>query len=258
MKALVFVLISLTVAIGRADYTGILYQQGSNKQKQLYSFGVKTNEEGGKENIETVYRDPEGTIVVEEKSVVEGNEIQRYEIDHKQLKQHGIVEVKDGKIYFTKTAGDKTSTKEEKKGSTFVMNTNFQKFVRSQWEAISGGQTISFRYGVWDRQETVGFEVFKTGTEKLGDQEVVILKMKPSSFIIAALVKPVIFKWAADGSKLLESNGRVTPKQKDGGTFKDLDAEVVYSYPAPAAEKPAEAAAVPAEKKAAKPAKKKK
>ncbi|MFN7728679.1 MAG: hypothetical protein ACK5P7_05955 [Bdellovibrio sp.] len=70
----------------------------------------------------------------------------------------------------------------------------------------------------------------KTGEEDVSGQKALVLRMKPSSFIIAALVKPIIFKYASDGSRLLEMNGRVAPKQKSGDSFKDLDAEVVYFY----------------------------
>ena len=76
----------------------------------------------------------------------------------------------------------------------------------------------------------MGFEIFKIGAEKFDGKDAVILKMKPSCFIIAALVNPIIFEYAADGSHLLAMNGRVPMKKKSGNSWKDLDAEVVYSY----------------------------
>jgi hypothetical protein len=103
--------------------------------------------------------------------------------------------------------------------------------VKENFEALKKGDTIAFRFGVWDRQETVGFEIFKTGTEKIGDLEALVLKMKPSSFLISALVKPIFFKFSlAQPVRLLEQNGRVAPKIKSGDSYKDLDAEVVYRY----------------------------
>lgn len=230
MKAAFFVLISFFSVWTFADYTGDLFQQGSEKQKKIYTFEMHSSEADGQLNTHGIYKDLEGNIVVEEKATLQGSEIVRYEIDQKQVDQQGLIEVKEDKIFFTKTADGKTKTTDEKLRKPLVSSANFQKFVKDNWQALSKGDEVSFRYAVWDRQETVGFELFKTGMGKSGDEDVIVLKMKPSSFIIAALVKPIIFKFAADGSKLLEMNGRVPPKKKDGSTFKDLDAEVVYSY----------------------------
>lgn len=213
-----------------ADYTATVFEQGSNKGKELFKFELKSKMNGELEEVESKFTDLEGNVAIEQKVILKGSDVVRDELTQKQTNQVGLMEVKDGKIYFTKTVGEKTSTKEEKLGKTFVASSNFQKFVRDNWAQISEGKEVEFRYGVWDRQETVGFEIFKTGTEKVGDQDALVLKMKPSSFIIAALVKPIIFKFKADGSQLLEMNGRVAPKKKDGSQFKDLDAEVVYKY----------------------------
>jgi hypothetical protein len=59
---------------------------------------------------------------------------------------------------------------------------------------------------------------------------VIVAKMKPTSMIIAALVKPLYFYFDKASGKMVEFRGRVLPKLKDGDKFKDLDAETVYSY----------------------------
>jgi hypothetical protein len=230
MKVTLFLVTSIWLTLAQANYSGIIFEQGSSRKKQLYTMQVEITPKDGSEAIHTVYKDPAGVVALEEQAALQGSQLVRYEIDQKQINQKGVIEVKDGKILFSKTVDGKTSTKDEKLPTSLVTTVNFQKYVKDNWEAISTGKTVSFRYGVWDRQETVGFEIFKTGDEKLGETQATVLKMKPSSFLIAALVKPVIFKFVSDGSRLMEMNGRVAPKKKDGSTFKDLDAEVVYSY----------------------------
>jgi hypothetical protein len=242
-------------ALAHADHSGVVYEQGSNKQKVIYNFvGKITKDDGKQQTVHAVYTDPEGKEAVTDDIIMEGSNIVRDEIHQLQTNQSGIMEVKDGRIYFTKTVDGKSSTKDEKLKDTFVVSGNFQKFIKDHWQPIADGKTVSFRYGVWDRQETVGFEIFKIGAEKFDGKDAVILKMKPSSFIIAALVNPIIFEYAADGSHLLAMNGRVPMKKKSGNSWKDLDAEVIYSYTeaAPATANPTPAVAVPA----AEPAKK--
>lgn len=229
MAVITTFLTSMSVALAE-NYSGTLYEQNSQLQKKLYTMEVTESAPESGES-QSIYKDLEGNTVIEEKTKLNGAELVKFEIDHKQLQQKGIIEIKDGKAYFTKVAADgKSSTKDEKLGKTFVVAASFRKFVKANFEDLKAGKAIEFRYGVWDRQETVGFEVFKEKTEKQGDQEVVVLKMKPSSFLIAALVKPIFFKFNSDGSRLLEMNGRVGPKKKDGSSWKDLDAEVIYKY----------------------------
>lgn len=230
MKAILFVAISVLALQVKANLTGTVYEQNSNQKKILFTYVSETTSEAGLDKVHSFYKDLDGNVVIDENSVLKGSQVVKVEIDQKQVEQKGVIEVKDGKVYFTKTADGKTSTKDEKLADTFVVSANFQRFIHDHWDAISAGKTVSFRYGVWDRQETVGFEIFKTGESKMGDQPVLNLKMKPSSFIIAALVKPILFTYAADGSHLLARNGRVEPKKKDGSTYKDLDAEMVYKY----------------------------
>jgi hypothetical protein len=233
-RGLVFLLLIATFAVlpqlSRANSTGVVYEQDSKRQKELYRYQLEESAADGLDTVKTTFKDLEGQTVFEETAVLKGTEILKDEVEQRQTGQKALVEVKDGKIYFSKTANGKTTVKDEKLKPPFVMSSTFRRFVASQWPEISKGKTVSIRYGVWDRQETVGFEIFKIGEEKIGDQQAVVLKLKPSSFIIAALVSPVIFKFSSDGSKLLEMNGRVAPKKKVGTDFKDLDAEVVYSY----------------------------
>jgi len=237
----VFAVLLLTQA-SSANYSATLFEQNSKHGKKLYTFDVVDLKPDASE-VQTTYKDLDGNIVVQETATMNGSKLVKTEIDHKQLGQKGIIEIKDDKAFFTKVDKDgKSSTKEEKLGKTFVVSATFQRYVHDNWPEISGGKEVEFRFGVWDRQETVGFEVFKTGEETVDGQKALVLKMKPSSFLIAALVKPIIFTFAADGSKLLAMNGRVPPKRKDGSSWKDLDAEVTYTYADAAVAAPAASA----------------
>ncbi|MEZ0391387.1 MAG: hypothetical protein ACAH59_04175, partial [Pseudobdellovibrionaceae bacterium] len=89
MKAAVFVVISFFVLLANANYSAVLYKQGSEKQKQLYTFSVATALADGVENTHAIYKDLEGQVVVEEKATLRGSELLRLEIDQKQLGQQG-------------------------------------------------------------------------------------------------------------------------------------------------------------------------
>ncbi|PIS11813.1 MAG: hypothetical protein COT73_01880 [Bdellovibrio sp. CG10_big_fil_rev_8_21_14_0_10_47_8] len=217
-----------------AAHTGTLYEINSKRSKVLFHSEAtlippSDPAKSLREKLTITYKDPEGNLAFEQQATLEGSRLIQEEIQQKQLGQTALIEVKDGKVFFTKVVDGKESTSSEKLGGTLVTTGNFQRFVQDHWKEIAAGDTVDFRFGVWDRQETVGFKIFKIGEEKIGADQALVLKMKPTSFLIAALVDPLIFKYKADGSELLEMKGRVAPKQKVGSKWKDLDAEVVYA-----------------------------
>lgn len=226
------VLVSSLTSLSAFGYTAVMYDLKSDRKEALFKMEVTEAKVPGsaQENLRAVFQDMQGNVVIEQNVLVEGSKLIRDEISQKQLGQTGLIEVKDGMVHFSKTVDGKTTVEKEKLESTLVTAANFQRYIRENWSEIASGKTVSFRYGVWDRQETVGFKFFKVKDDKIGETPVVVVKMKPTSFIIAALVDPLEMKFTADGSKLLEMKGRVAPKRKVGDSFKDLDADVVYSY----------------------------
>lgn len=219
----------MAAATAQANFTANLYEQGSNKGKLLFTQEAVTTFADGLETLKMTYKDPAGNIIIDQTTTLKDGEIVRDEIDHKQINEKGLIEVEGDKIKFTKTAGGKTTTDTEKKKATFVISANFARFVQSRWADLMAGKTVEFRYGVWRRQETVGFEVKKTGTGQHEGTDYVTIVMKPSSFVIAAIVDPIDFKFSTDGSKLFYMNGRVPPMKQKGEKWTDLDAEVYYA-----------------------------
>jgi hypothetical protein len=213
-------------------YSGVAYEQGSNKSKKLFTYENQSETmPDGTLKITGLFKDISGKVLVQEVSILKGNDVVSYEIDHAQTGRKGKITVSGSEVSFSKTEknGDQKSDSEKLKKS-LVISSTFVKFVGSQWASIMSGKEVDVRYGVWDRAETVGFTISKTGEEKRGSEVLMKLKMEPTSFVIKALVKPIHFLFSADGTKLVEMNGRVSPKRADGGDFKDLDAEVVYTY----------------------------
>jgi hypothetical protein len=91
---------------------------------------------------------------------------------------------------------------------------------------------LKCRYVVVPRRETVGFTFAKESETASQGRAVVIIKMEPTSLIIARLVDPVFFTVEKDGQhRVLQYVGRVTPKAKAGNKWDDLDATFVFEWP---------------------------
>src|SRR6185437_9200459 len=97
-------------------------------------------------------------------------------------------------------------------------------FLRANWDALVKGDTLEARFAAMDRLETVGFKFFKSDEQKRDGRDVVIITMKPSSFIIAAIRSPMTFVFDKETKRVLEFRGQILPK-RDG---KAQDADLVY------------------------------
>lgn len=205
----------------------IIYDRSSNYQKILYQLERKEVEKQGEKIVEDIFKDPHGNIVARESFVYKGEGLLSYQLKHFQLGVNGKVSLNTQTVTFT--LGDKTS--EEDFQSNVLSKNQVVPHLYQHWNELMAGETISIRLLVVDRAETVGFKFFKEEETTYKEKQIVSIKMKPSNFIIAALVDPLIFKFEKDAPhKLLEVNGRVVPKQLVDDKWKDLDAVTVYQY----------------------------
>ncbi len=208
-----------------------IYEAGSTRNQPLFEMVREEKTDGDKTVISEVFTDPQGVEAFRSETILHGGKFVRYDLQQKQLHESAKIEAKDGKLYFEYVDHDgKTKKDDEKWNDDFVVGAILVRHVKAHWSEFLAGKEVSMRFGVPDRRETVGFKIFKDEEKKIDGRDVVIGKMKPTSVIIAAAVKPLYFYFDKADGRLIEFRGRVLPKLKDGKGWKDLDAETVYSY----------------------------
>jgi hypothetical protein len=211
------------------NYGAEVFDMG--RKNKVADFKVEGTDAAGEIKITAKFTEA-GQVLVEERVTLksENGQVVKVEIDQNQMGAKAVIEFDGKTAKFSKTEDGKTKTSDENVKGDFVVTANFQRYVNSKWKDLQAGKTVAFRFGVWDRMETVGFQVTKLKDEDVNGVKSTVLKMKPSSFIIAALVNPIEFRFNEDGSRLLEMKGRIQVKAKDGAKLKDQDGEVVYKY----------------------------
>ena len=219
-------------------YSAVLYDLKSGQTKKLYTLNIDVTPSPEGNRSQTTYRDLQGNVVVQESGLAVGDELKEYSIDRPQTGEKGKIEVRDGKVFFEyQDADGKKKTADERVKGRILTAANFTAFVRANWEVLMAGKVIPVRYAVWDRRETVGFDLQKVGEPDIKGQKAMEVRMKPSSFLIAALVDPVHLFYNQSSKSLMLMKGRVPVKQKVDGKWKDLDTETVYTMDQPSVSK---------------------
>jgi hypothetical protein len=221
-------LVFLSLSFSRASFAETLsaqiFAKPESAKEVLYNLAVETSPE----KVTLSYRDLTGNVLVEESGELSGVDIKSHSVKQNQLNTSARIERQGDKVIFTKTVDGKTSTKSENYKGSLVVASNFQRFIASKWQELKNNETVEFRFGVWDRQETVGFSLKKV-SESASPAYSMTLKMKPANFVIAALVDPLLLTFEESPSiKLRTLVGRIPVKAKEGDKFKDQDARVVY------------------------------
>ena len=227
---LLLMLLAFSQSLFAETVTADIFQQKTGFTKKLFYLDLASQEVDGQTRVLAVYKDLQGEVALTETGVFKKDLLISFEVDQKQTQEKGRIEVQGEKVLFTYEKDGKTKTAQEKLRQPLLTTANFSAFVKDHWREVTTESGVDVRFAVWFRLETVGFKIFKVKeVQKLG-QTWVQLRMKPSSFVIAALVDPLDLWYSADSKQLMEMSGRVSPKLKTGSAFKDLDSDVRYKY----------------------------
>jgi hypothetical protein len=220
-------------------FEGTLYEPGSKRQTVLYRWELWMSED--EQRRRTRFVTDKGRLAVTQKLELERGEFKKYTVIQHEADQRGVIRRTGDRIEFSYTKNGKTKTNSEDYVPNFVAGPMLVTYLQSRWEALLAGEEIKLRVGVANRTESIGFEIRKEAETRRNGEDVVVLKMKPRSFVISALVDPITFTFSRDGKTVYEVVGRSIPLRKVGRRWKPSHVEGVYSPVGPehpAAESP--------------------
>jgi hypothetical protein len=207
---------------------GTVYEKDSHRQIVLFDWKLTETKEGTALRKQTTFTAPDKSVAATEDVLVEGELPRKFTVHQNQTGETGTLEVKGKKVLFSYTKEGKTKTSEEDLEDSLVVGPTLIDYLQARKAKLLEGGKVDIRFAVLDRRETVGFSFFKVSEDTYEGKPTVTIKMEPTSFIIAALVDPLLFTFYKEDMKLLEIIGRTLPKRKDGEKWKDLDADIWY------------------------------
>ncbi len=221
--------------------TGTLYAIGSDRKTVLYTFRRIATHSGATVHVERQFYLTNGTLAAVDKVQYVSNELVSYRMQEFQARVSGAVQVapdpKDParqQICIGYGPGlNPPKGKAQDLPPDTVFDDTVYPFMMAHWDDLIRGDTVKFRFISFEWERTFGFEFVKTGESEQNGQPVVQITMQPANMIIAALVDPLIFTVEkASPHRVLSYIGRTTPRIQKGKSWKYLDAETVFNYPA--------------------------
>ena len=230
-----------TLAYDKLDFlSGTIYAKGSDEKSPLFTFTRKASRSGSTLNVLREFAYPDGKLASRQRLVYEGNDLVSIELEELQIGAQGSAKITVGpsepkkhviSFQYGKTTGGRSRSTQETVRGDALTDDMVGPFLTSHWDNLSKGEALKCRYISIPRGETVGFTFTKDSESQWHGQQVVVIKMAPSSMVIAALVNPLYFMVEKQGAhRVLRYTGRTTPKIKVGNKWSDLDAVTVFDW----------------------------
>lgn len=217
--------------------TGTIYDQTATNV--LFTFKRTATRTGTNLRVLSEYAYPDGKIAVRETLAYVGNQLASYALDDLQAGRKGGATIYAGpsnsvagKIEFTYVvANGKLEKATEALTPDTLTSDMIGPFLTEHWKELMDGREIKCRYLVIPRRETVGFIFVKNAETSWRGKPVVVISMKPTSWVIGLAVDPLVFIAEKNGSHhVLQYTGRTIPRIKFKEGWKGLNAVTVFDW----------------------------
>jgi hypothetical protein len=212
-------------------YFGSVFELDKPGTDPLYVYERRIGQDQGVPVAAHITRDTAGvTILADTATHSPDYRLIDYALLTNQLGQSGRIQVSGEQATFQLIDGGKERTRVEKLSAPVVVGPTLVGYIFKHLDQLRAGQVLPIRFAVLDRLETIGFELDAIDSAP-GQTRI---RMKASSFLLAALIDPVTFTFESNTGKLVRLEGRVPSKIRCGDRLRDLDARVEYRFVAAA------------------------
>lgn len=220
-----------------SPFTATIYD--ATATNVLFKFKRTATRSGTNLNVLREYVYPDGKLAARETVIYEGDTLVSYALDDAQTGATGRAKIlhdsrdkASGKIEFNYSVSNGRLEHATEALPPDTLNGDMVgPFIADHWEDLVNEREVNSRQLVIPRLETVGFTFVKQTETIWRGKPVVIIRMKPSSWLIGLIVDPLLFTVEKNGQhRVLQYTGRTTPKIKSKAGWKDLDAVTIFDW----------------------------
>lgn len=221
------------------QFTGTLYELGSNQKKILFTFRRTATRSGSTVQVERQFISPDGSLAAVESAVYESGQLVSFQMKEFQARISGNIQIepdpkKPGqkKIFINFNSGLESLKGEAKSlQPDTVTDDSLYPFMLAHWDELMRGEAAKFHFVSLEWEKTFGFRLVKAGETVRNGRTVEQIKMVPTNIFVAQVINPLVFTVEKEAPHhILSYIGRTTPRIKKGQSWKYLDAETVFDW----------------------------
>jgi hypothetical protein len=189
---------------------GKVFYDKLDPKEPSFTYECRRTVEGDKVHFVTTYRGKDGSPLAIDESFLKGEQLQKHIYRQNQTDEGGELVVQNAKVDFVYHTDGKTKSDSEDVQADMITSNTVGDLLWRNWDELVKGESVKTRFLLIERTESIGFKFFIDKERELNGKKVVDIIMKPSSFIIAALVRPIRITVMKDEPHwLVETDGRL-------------------------------------------------
>jgi len=243
VKALLLVLcVCSTLAYSKSviEFTGTAYEIDSEKMLYVEQHHINVNEAGEYISSEVTYSGLDGNIIaVKTLNFSQSQTMPQLTFIDKRvdanIKVDPFVNEAENKVSIISERGEKRKLSHVKitsRGAS-IIDAGFDLFVIQHWQSLLAGKTIDMDFLALTRAQYISFELEAVDMNEGGDDGLLVLSLRPSSFFIRLLMDPIYLTYDINSRRLLRFEGLTNIENVEGGRSigENFVARIEYSYP---------------------------
>jgi hypothetical protein len=209
--------------------TARVYSLDSESVDPVFTFERRSESAGSQTVVSVWFRTRSGEIALYEKVIYERGRVVQYDSSEYQINEHDAMRTVGGQIAFTIKRDNRVTTSSEPWTDETRIIDEIPDYIRQHWSALLAGETLHIHFVVMFRGETIPFRIYKERTAEYNGKPAVVIRLRPSNWIVARFVRPVDLLFRSDERRtLLEINGTLPVKIRRGSKWVDLDGRLVW------------------------------
>jgi hypothetical protein len=202
-----------------------IYDTEPPSDTPLYSYEIVKSREGRVDTWNARFIGSDGKPFGIETTTLEEGQLFRYFLEQPPLGESAEVRKVPQGVIFRYLKNGQWKENFEKTSELVIVGPQLVEVLLANWDKIVSGKSLSLRFAVPDRLETIGFRISFEKTEN----GVSIFHFSPSSFFIRQFVSPLVLRFDHPQRKLLTMRGRSFLKKKKGEEWVDLIGEFRFT-----------------------------
>ncbi|QDU04483.1 hypothetical protein V6x_42110 [Gimesia chilikensis] len=231
LKSCVLTIVTLGIAITAHASESVLSGKAfptAGGSAPLFNVELALKEERQKRVCSQLLTDRAGKVIASTKAIYESGRLSSISFEQRQSRETALIEIKDGKVFYSHTKDGKTNRSTKKDSGDLVPFSAVPYFIVSKWDEIKSGKTTEFKVPIPERLQAIAIRVSKERTWTQMGRRYTEFKMEPSNAIFRALVEPDYYVFDDQSKTLIEHRGRTDAKTGAPGNLDDFTGRIVY------------------------------
>ena len=210
---------------GKKIYQGDVTPVGEDVSKYYY-IRYAADVDGNHKITHVTFSKDDKKLVVQSSNQDKEESLVSYDEVHLQKNYLGTIKVDKNKVKIIKIENGEIESNTEELGYPVVVGPTLFGYIQNHWSELLAGDRLKIKFGLIERLETFGFDVYMKSTNELSTTII----LTPSNFLMKLFVDDLEVDFDTKSKRVKRYKGPVPQYDDSEGNLEKVVATSVYKY----------------------------